>query len=61
MHGEVRTPVGQAQRLVRVRGNEVQAGSLGIGLGTSQAWDSSVTAVVEYFPNAARGERSAKD
>lgn len=58
MHGEVRTPVGQAQRLAGVRGNEVEVGSLGIGLGTSQAL---VTAVVEYFPNAARGERSAED
>ena len=48
MHGEVRTPVSQAQRLVVMRGSEVQTGSL--------ASDSSVTAVVEYFHNAA-GEK----
>lgn len=53
MHGEVRTPVGQAQRLVVVRGSEGQAGSA--------AADSLVTAMVEYFHNAAREGGSAED
>lgn len=53
MHGEVRTPVSQTQRLAVVRGCEVQAGN--------PASDSVVTAMVEYFHNAARGEGSAED